>query len=211
MRSHLYISGSGERKSRVILTCFLLPPQCMTRFQLNAKCVLLTYPQSGDVTKEELLTHLKDLVPDAAIIVSLEAHQDGSPHLHALLQSETPIRTRSPTFFDFRNLHPNVQGARHPEKAYEYVAKDGDYILHGAFRFSSKAKWAKVLSSTSEEEARSIIKEVAPRDYVLSHDRIESYLHKHFKKEEVYSSIWGGHPPTPVMQEWLDQRKVTGA
>jgi len=107
----------------------LLAPR---NFRLSAKSVFLTYPQCP-APKEELLTFLVTLVPQPEyVMVSHEKHEDGSPHLHALLTFTKKVEKRNAdVWFNFGAYHPNIQGCRSTQKCYDYVKKDGDFIEHG--------------------------------------------------------------------------------
>jgi len=101
-------------------------------FRLSAKAVFLTYPQCP-VPKEELLTFLVALVPEPEfVLVSHEKHEDGSPHLHALVIFSKKIEKRNANaWFNFGVYHPNIQSCRSTQKCYDYVRKDGDFVEHG--------------------------------------------------------------------------------
>lgn len=99
-------------------------------FQLNSKCILLTWPRCG-VPLQDLLDFLWSYDHVQYVCVSSELHQDGSLHRHALVQFSKPYRTRDPACFDFQGFHPNVQGAKKPAAALAYVKKCEDFIEKG--------------------------------------------------------------------------------
>lgn len=92
---------------------------------------MLTYPQC-DVSKEDMMEFLQALpkVPKF-IIVCEEKHEDGSPHLHAVLQWERKLDTRDERYFDYDTFHPNIGSCRALLKAIEYAKKDGCFITWG--------------------------------------------------------------------------------
>lgn len=99
---------------------------------------------------------------------------------------------------------------RAPKKGYEYAGKDGDFIETGVFQFKAdKRKWAEVLSASNAEEALQIVREVSPRDYVLQHDKITSYIRTAFTPElPEYRGRDLGDFNTgafPELQQWIDQ------
>jgi len=98
-------------------------------FQLNARTLLLTWPRC-DLPLEELQSFLQSFDP-VYTCVSSERHEDGSLHRHAVVQFSKPFRTRNSACFDFKGSHPNIQGAKKPAAALEYVKKDGDFIEKG--------------------------------------------------------------------------------
>jgi len=101
-------------------------------FRLNAYTVFLTYPQSGDTAKDDLMAFLLTVGRNPEYgVVSLERHEDGSPHLHAVFKYKTKLNVRNPKHFDFNGLHPNIQSARKFTDVVKYCKKDGDFIEHG--------------------------------------------------------------------------------
>lgn len=65
-------------------------------------------------------------------VVANEKHQDGTPHVHAVVGLETACRTRDERFFDdILDAHPNLQRVRSPLGAVKYVKKGGDWIEEG--------------------------------------------------------------------------------
>jgi len=177
-------------------------------FQLNAKNIFLTYAQCT-ITKEALSTFLVIKFPDASIRVGHEFHEDGGDHLHAFIMSPVAIRTRNPRYFDIDGFHPKVEGARKPKASYDYCGKDGDIIDVGEFSFKSeKRQWSEVFAATTPAEAMEAIKEISPRDYILSHERVEYFVRKQFEKtlpeyepehDSFITDIF------PELNTWLDQ------
>lgn len=183
-------------------------------FQLKSKNIFLTYPQCT-ATREELLEHLQTLLRDNSltyVVIGLETHQDGSPHLHCYLNCEEQVRTRNKRFFDFRNFHPNIQSSRNVKSTIRYVKKDGNFIEHGNCPVSGPSGYQAALQASTAAEAIAIIKETSAKDYILNSDRIDSWIRKAFP------------PPTTAftprnLQEftlpeevklWNDQRKQPG-
>lgn len=152
-------------------------------FQINAKNVGLTFAQC-DVSKEDMLHALRLKYIDASILVAHERHQDGNSHLHVHLQWTTNFRTRNEREFDILGFHPNVQSIRSPTNWNNYCRKDKDVYEHGEFVLrTEKPKWSEVLTCETKEEAEEMIKTIAPRDYVLAHERVEYYLRKAFERQ----------------------------
>ena len=86
-------------------------------FRFYAKNVFLTYPQCP-CPKELLLEKLQSLLELQCkpyyILVAKERHQDGNPHLHAMVQCTNKIQTTNPRFFDLldsngHTYHPNIE------------------------------------------------------------------------------------------------------
>ncbi|QBO56213.1 replication-associated protein [Maize streak dwarfing virus] len=124
------------------------PTQPLRRFAFKCANVFLTYSRCN-LTPQEAGEHLWDLArpwTPAYICVSAELHQDGTPHLHALLQSIRPITTRDPLFFDMQMYHPNIKAARSSNRTRDYILKNpistferGTFIPRGGMDPGSSA------------------------------------------------------------------------
>lgn len=106
-------------------------------FRLSAKALLLTYPQCG-LAKEAAMELLREKFPPENIIfmiVAQEFHEDGHPHLHALILLRTRCNIRNCRYLDLVEgemvFHGNYQATRNLRNAIAYVTKDGDVCEHG--------------------------------------------------------------------------------
>ena len=105
-------------------------------FRLNARDILLTYPQC-DASKEDLERHLRRVFKDfAQAAICIEQHQDGHPHLHALVHLSKRCNLHSARTLDFhdgrgRIFHGNYQPARSATASLNYVEKGGDVLYCG--------------------------------------------------------------------------------
>ncbi len=121
-------------------------------FNFHQKSVLLTYPhvEKYNIAKNELGEYLYDVFNCSVTVVCLEHHKDGSPHLHAWLEWETPFSTRNAHIFDFKNAHPNIgqmfdKGKNKRSNALNYMLKeDNDLFCKGLdleqWKYSCKNK-----------------------------------------------------------------------
>lgn len=114
-------------------------------FRLASKTVLLTYPQCPiplDLMFEKITT--KELFTKYGILnyaIVLEMHEDGNPHIHALIEFSKKIDTKNPRFFDLvfykqsvdesgaivqepLFLHGSYEGAKSKVNALQYVTKE---------------------------------------------------------------------------------------
>lgn len=97
------------------------------------KQYFLTYPQSGDETKQSFANTLQLLPTLIYYRVSKELHKDGNPHLHAVIKLDPGI-TKSNILKFFQEKYPesykriDVESTRSMSHALEYIVKDGDYI-----------------------------------------------------------------------------------
>jgi len=162
-------------------------------FRLNAKNVFLTYPRCP-VAPKTLGEHLSSLRATSFIQVSRERHEDGSYHLHALLQWVDKYNCRSERFFDFEQYHPNIQAVRNVGNVYEYINKalpdnptEDDKWSSGEVSINPKLdKWLRVANATTESECLDAALDASPRDFVLNHDKIVEYARKKQRQIEPY-------------------------
>lgn len=104
------------------------------KFNFHAKSVFLTYPQTGDLTKEQFLEYFKSFLPLDKYVISRETHTNLRPdgqqdfHIHAVLTFTKKWRTRRSDAFDFNGRHPNIQQPRSTKNAAQYTRKHGDFI-----------------------------------------------------------------------------------
>ncbi|UED98937.1 replication-associated protein [Begomovirus pyrenacanthae] len=207
----------------------MAPP---SRFKVNAKNYFLTYPRCS-LSKEEALAQLQNLnTPTKKLFIKVcrEFHENGEPHLHALLQFEGKYQCTNPRFFDLvsptrsTHFHPNVQGAKSSSDVQLYIDKDGDTIIWGQFQLDGRSArggqqsandaYARAINTGSKSEAIRIIKELAPKDFVLQFHNISANLDKIFQvPPQPYVSPY---PPSSftnvpeIIREWVAQN-VMGA
>lgn len=96
-------------------------------FRLSAKKVFLTYPKCK-LSKEELLEKLPGKESLQQYVISTELHEDGEPHLHAILVYNYKLNIKDQKHFDIEGYHPNIQPVKNLNNAINYVCKDGDFI-----------------------------------------------------------------------------------
>nr|UEE00986.1 replication-associated protein [Begomovirus mozlegume] len=175
-------------------------------FRVNAKNIFATYPRCT-IPKEETLELLRQ-IPTAVnkkfIKVAKELHENGEPHLHVLLQFEGKLQITNPRLFDLVSgcraqvFHPNIQGAKSSSDVKSYIEKDGDTISWGEFQIDGRSSrggaqsandaYAAAINSGSPTKALDILKELAPKDFVVQFHNIKSNLERIFSKPlEPYS------------------------
>nr|AHA82217.1 AC1 [Tomato leaf curl Joydebpur virus] len=177
------------------------------RFQIYAKNYFLTYPQCS-LTKEEALSQIQNLATPTNklfIRVSRELHENGEPHLHVLIQFEGKFKCQNNRFFDLvsatrsAHSHPNIQGAKSASDVKAYVEKDGDFIDFGVFQIDGRSArggcqsandaYAEAINSGSKAAALNILREKAPKDFVLQFHNLNANLDRIFTPPlEVYVS-----------------------
>nr|WAE42571.1 MAG: replication associated protein [Cressdnaviricota sp.] len=98
------------------------------KFRINRKKSGFTYAQSGDTTKEELLTFFQSLGTVTNYVIGREAHKEGGYHLHAQIEWANAIDTTDQRYFDFNELHPNIIAPKKGNYWRNYCMKQGDFI-----------------------------------------------------------------------------------
>nr|AIY31172.1 AC1 protein [Tomato yellow leaf curl virus] len=176
-------------------------------FKILAKNYFLTSPNCS-LSKQEALSQLKNLqTPRNKKYnkVCRELHENGVPHLHVLIQFEGKKQCKNQRFIDLvspnrsAHFHPNIQAAKSSTVVKTYVEKDGHFIDFGVFQIHSRSArggqqtandaYAQALNTGSKSEALNILKEKAPKDYILQFLNLSSNLDRIFSPAlEVYIS-----------------------
>ncbi|AAB08932.1 replication-associated protein [Tomato leaf curl Karnataka virus] len=203
------------------------------RFKLNAKNYFLTYPKCS-LTKEEALSQFLNLQTPTSkkfIRICRELHEDGTPHLHVLIQFEGKFQCKNNRFFDLTSptrsahFHPNIQGAKSSSDVKTYMEKDGDILDHGVFQVDGRSArggcqsandaYAEAINAGSKIEALNILREKAPKDYVLQFHNLNSNLDRIFTPPmEVYVSPFSSSSFDQVpeeLEEWAAENVVNAA
>nr|AJE24741.1 replication-associated protein [Ageratum enation virus] len=208
----------------------MAPPK---RFQIYAKNFFLTYPQCS-LTKEETLSQIQNLqtpVNKKYIKICRELHENGEPHLHVLIQFEGKYKCQNNRFFDLvsptrsAHFHPNIQGAKSSSDVKSYLEKDGDTLEWGEFQIDGRSArggqqtandaYAAALNAGSKPEALRVIKELAPKDYVLQFHNLNANLDRIFTPPvEEYISPFSSSSFDQVpeeLDEWAADNVVSAA
>nr|CDO50000.1 replication associated protien [Chilli leaf curl virus]CDO50018.1 replication associated protien [Chilli leaf curl virus] len=203
------------------------------RFNINAKNYFLTYPNCS-LTKEEALSQLQNLdtpVNKLFIRVCRELHENGEPHLHVLVQFEGKYQCTNNRFFDLisptrsTHFHPNIQRAKSSSDVKAYVEKDGDFIDSGVFQIDGRSArggcqsandaYAEAINSGSKAAALNILREKAPKDYVLQFHNLNANLDRIFTPPpDVYVSPFLSSSFDQVpdeLEEWASVNVVGAA
>ncbi|ACE82192.1 Rep protein [Tomato yellow leaf curl Axarquia virus] len=202
-------------------------------FKIYAKNYFLTYPNCY-LSKEEALSQLKNLETPTNkkyIKVCREFHENGEPHLHVLIQFEGKYQCKNQRFFDLvspnrsAHFHPNIQAAKSSTDVKTYVEKDGEFIDFGVFQIDGRSArggqqsandaYAEALNSGSKSEALNILKEKAPKDYILQFHNLSSNLDRIFSPPlEVYVSPFLSSSFNQVpdeLEEWVAENVMDAA
>nr|AJW80931.1 AC1 [Tomato leaf curl Pune virus] len=203
------------------------------RFRIQAKNYFLTYPKCS-LTKEEALSQIQNLeTPTSKLFIRVcrELHEDGEPHLHVLIQFEGKYQCTNNRFFDLvsptrsAHFHPNIQRAKSSSDVKAYVEKDGDFIDFGVFQIDGRSArggqqsandaYAEAINSGSKATALNILREKAPKDFVLQFHNLNSNLDRIFTPPvEVYISPFSISSFDRVpeeLEDWAAENVVSAA
>ncbi|XP_027067721.2 uncharacterized protein [Coffea arabica] len=203
-------------------------PRASSSFFINAKNILLTYPRCV-LPKQQALDEIRNLqfpISPIYIRVAQETHENGSSHLHCLIQFEGKFLTASARFFDIKSpiansmFHPNVQGARNSSAVRDYISKYGDFVEWGEFRSDGRTRfssgktddvYAAALAGKDKGMALNIIKRGDPRSFIIHYNKLSSNLDRIFQKPpEPYVARFQQFECVPsFLTHWADTN-VTG-
>lgn len=144
------------------------------------------------------------------LFIGRELHQDGGVHFHVFVSFESPVTVNRPDAFDYFGAHGNIKSVRStPRKVYDYVTKDGDVVFEhgeapperGNASGDVAGRWHSIVASSDKESFLAAVRAEAPRDWVLSLDRILAYA------EYAFPTIVPDYvsPSVVVRGEQLDQ------
>nr|XP_027062847.1 uncharacterized protein LOC113689246 [Coffea arabica] len=160
-------------------------------FRLAAKNIFITYSRC-DVSKELCLEKLLDKFTNnqpSYVRVSSELHEDGTPHLHVLVQFADKFQTRDDRVFDLvcqqrsQVYHPNIQAARDARAVRDYISKYEDFCEWGTFKSSKIYRnqhecYTEAPEQETIEDFMNTIKEGDPKSYCIYYDRIKCNAEK---------------------------------
>lgn len=123
-------------------------------FKFDAKKVFLTYAQSGDITKDQIVNHLQSIKPVTWLRIARELHEDGQPHYHVIAEFSGRLQSQNERLFDVAGKHPNIQPVRSVAKSLAYIAKDGEFDDIGPVPSGgdSDTDWISAAATLSEAE-----------------------------------------------------------
>ncbi|AGT45433.1 Rep [Chickpea chlorosis virus-B] len=190
-------------------------------FRLQTKYVFLTYPHCSSHA-ESLRDFLWNKLTSFAIYfiaIATELHQDGSPHLHCLIQLDKRCNIRDPLFFDFESHHPNIQPARDSQQVLDYISKDQNVITRGEFKRhrvspkKSDERWRTIIqTATTKEEYLQMIQEEFPHEWATKLYWLEYSANKLFPPQpEPYIHPWNDEDLQchEDLAEWLNKELYT--
>ena len=155
-------------------------------FRFQARYVLVTYAQCGDLDPHEVVCLFSSL--GAECIIGRENHRDEGVHLHAFVDFGRKYRTSNERAFDVNGCHPNITPSRGtPEKGYDYAIKDGDVVGGGLERpvrggvHEDGDPWRQICDAASRDEFWELVRELAPRALLTSFTSLRAYADWHYR------------------------------
>lgn len=198
------------------------------KYKLDAEqFFMLTYPTIPDgFDTAELINILERLGCDYR--VGRELHQDGKPHIHAMLCFDDPYSDRDARrTFTVGTRVPNIRVRRtRPERGWDYVGKhagtkDGHYIIGekgsrpggdgDSTERSTNDVWHEVILARTREEFFDLAARLAPRQLACSFSSLVAYADWKYRPEvQVYATPDGEFSVPFELRDWVDDN-VRGA
>lgn len=147
----------------------------MPRFQ--SKKYLLTYPKCT-LTKEEVSKALQDQHDLKTFTIARELHQDGTPHIHAVIILSSSPNTTNMRLFDIDGFHPNIKTLptnADVTRAIKYIKKDGDYITNLEEPLGKRAQLFKDLIENPDGLTPQWVRE-HPEIMALNYDSLQKWM-----------------------------------
>nr|WAE42543.1 MAG: replication associated protein [Cressdnaviricota sp.] len=112
-------------------------------FRLSAKKFFVTYPQSGALTKEQVLNKIRSIGFVIKYIICTEHHQEEGVHIHAAFEYQDKVNWKSPDKLDINGHHPNIQTMKSWKSSEIYLKKEqtGDFITGASFDDATHEKF----------------------------------------------------------------------
>jgi len=184
-------------------------------FAFDGQLAFLTYPRSGDLTREQLRDFLVGTLGAEQFCIARELHEDGEPHLHAVVRWARRRRLVGADCFDLEGRHPNVQRPRSLRDVLAYVRKSDNTCLDSEPPLSCPEPrgdaYAGILAdSVGPDDFLARVGELRPRDLVLYLERLQAFCrYKWPCVDEPYSGrARGEFNELPVMTEWVTENVV---
>lgn len=163
----------------------------MPGFQINARNFFVTYPQSTALPHGLVHQHLTDFKEGNVVYSCREPHEDGEFHHHAFVQFARRYNCRNERAFDIehegRIFHPNIQPVKSIQGSNTYIGKNRVTLGEPIATVGEERRnvYAELLGEATD--ARSFMQLAEERDtknFVLNHDRLESFAAKRWGKWE---------------------------
>lgn len=181
-------------------------------FRLKGSAFFLTYPQTPHNVATDLITFFKSIRHYQGCVIGKELHEDGSEHLHALVQFSRQIDSTRTTFFDVAGRHPNIQVARRPTDVYNYVVKDNNYITDGRLSRIGQKKESyeeaiqEAITKESYKEAVDYLWTACPATFTRNYSNItRAFRDRYGEKDEPYVSPYTFTTIPQEISDWVEK------
>lgn len=199
----------------------------MPRFRCRARNLIVTFPQVNENAQRQfdagtpfLERVQQDFGNPVCLRLGRERHEDGGIHYHVYIGFDKIVSINSATAFDYFGAHGNIKSIRRtPHKVFDYVGKDGDIRLeHGeppttpsSREGADQNKWHDIISCDDKESFLSAVRDKAPRDWLLSNQRILEYANLYYPEEKppyTSPSYTVARERYPEISEWENQAAI---
>ncbi len=185
-------------------------------FRFSGIRVFLTFPQC-DRSKAVALRAIEgtDRFDCEYAVVAEEAHEDGTPHLHAVIRFKQPVTTRDCTFFDFvGGQHGNIKKITRSEwRVVSYVLKAGRWVATNGFDPVAFVSSGQKKGSTKADQIATAILEDSTVTLKSITKRHPGYVMMNMRKIEVFLQkvrLWTAKEmtkiwvplPVPATEDW---------
>jgi len=180
-------------------------------FAFDGRDVFLTYPQSGELSRERVRDFLLVDLGVRRFLVACEPHDDGSPHIHAYASWDTRKRFADTSIFDVDGHHPNIQKPRSAKAVAEYCTKYDTEALRN-FELAElesgrgNTGWRDLLRDCPDASTfLARVEEYYPRDLCLSLGRLLEFCEWRFgsNRPEYSGRVRGEFVEPDELREWV--------
>lgn len=191
-------------------------------FRCDAKNFFLTYPNSTAIPHGLLHQELCDNEKVANVYSCRERHENGEYHHHAIVQCIQKFNCRNERYFDIEHeghiFHPSIEACRSIPASNEYIAKDGNTLGDPIATIAERRKdiYAELLAdATDANNFMQLAEERDAKNFVLNHDRLESFARKRWGKwdepEEPEFPVESFTNVPEALQQWVTTELRGGA
>lgn len=190
--------------------------------RIQAVKFALTYPRC-EVTPGAAMKNLVDRLGEQIkwATVSVEAHQDGFPHLHVAVYFKERLRytDRTGSYWDFvTGQHGNYQVMRKPHEWLAYVIKHGNYVSYPvgfnpvtfiASKQTKKSAQGEAVAKMMIDGHRDIrpLAEIYPGYFIANLRRVEEFRDM-LNETDDSGNVYVDLPPLPALHD-LSSKEIT--
>jgi len=151
------------------------------KLRINAKNLFLTWPKNDSDSADVMNKIVEQFTMEAIsyVCVSEEKHEDGTPHLHAVvcLKDKTDIKDAIPILDRIGGKHGNYQTARKVLDVIKYVKKGGAFVEKGECPESKTEKITSLVAKALQNGlSLEQVDEMDPGFFLKNQRQIKEYL-----------------------------------